>query len=798
MVHAMLMESDLCEGTTDFKETDLYKKCVAAGVIPDTSQAEPLSALPSDGRDAGVPDSSGPGSASHTTAGSSEPPDSDRFLSITFHIRHMWCPACAWVIEDMLMRSKGVIRAECNFSSDRGKIWYDPVKTSPNTLFNTIEKLGYKPALTDEKSNEKKHEFVRFFITLFLTMNVMMFSWAIYSGFFIKLSVGSVKMLAWPVFVMASAAVFYGGFPIHVRAASGIRSGFPGMEALISIGSFSTYSYSVVQLFLGSIHLYFDAASMLILLTLTGKMIEQSAKNRISQNLSEFFSLFPQKVKICTESRPKGRYVSVKQLSKGDLFITDRDEVVAADGVVIKGSASVDESSITGEAKPSHLTPGDKVKSGSRILKGALQVRAVATGDDSILGRMLLIMEENLGSSSAGAQRFANLLKYFVPSIIGLAVITCLFWITRGLPPYESFSRGISVLVISCPCALGIAIPLTLVAGVSAARSRGILVRDFEVFEKFNAIDTLVFDKTGTLTSGSLVVLDMITARKTAKETAWKIICAMEKESDHYIADTIRKYRSGTADHIAALENITHHPNGISCRYRGKEYRLGRLDFAAGNQPVPAQFDPARQGEAHVISTIYLTCDHEIAAVVHLGDFMKKGIKDFITDITAMGYDTCLISGDATAPVAKAGRVVQIASHNIHGNLLPHEKADFIKHLQQKGKTVAMIGDGVNDAPAMAQSDIAIAVRSGLNPSRKVATVTLMQETPVQLLEFIPLAKAVNAKVKQNLWFAFVYNLISIPIAAAGLLNPIIAVIAMLLSSLSVTLNTLRLVKRWD
>ena len=185
-------------------------------------------------------------------------------------------------------------------------------------------------------------------------------------------------MLAWPVFVMASAAVFYGGFPIHVRAASGIRSGFPGMEALISIGSFSTYSYSVVQLFLGSIHLYFDAASMLILLTLTGKMIEQSAKNRISQNLSEFFSLFPQKVKICTESRPKGRYVSVKQLSKGDLFITDRDEVVAADGVVIKGSASVDESSITGEAKPSHLTPGDKVKSGSRILKGALQVRALA------------------------------------------------------------------------------------------------------------------------------------------------------------------------------------------------------------------------------------------------------------------------------------------------------------------------------------------------------------------------------------------------------------------------------------
>ncbi|MDY0222872.1 MAG: cation-translocating P-type ATPase [Desulfobacterium sp.] len=662
-------------------------------------------------------------------------------------------------------------------------------------------------------------------MTLFLTMNVMMLSWSIYSGFFIELSPHSVQLLAWPVFLMATVVVFYGGYPIHKRALAGITSGWPGMETLVSTGSLSTYTYSLFHFYRGSIHLYFDAASMLILLILTGKMLEQTAKNKISEDLWKFFSLVPQKVRICAEQFPRGRYVSIKQLSQGDSFLAEEGEILAADGIVTKGAAVIDESSITGEAKPVNVRPQDMVKSGTRITSGKIQVKAVKVGDESILGRMLAIMENSLSEKTAQTQRFENLLKFFVPSVIGFSVVTYFFWMLYGLTSYEAFNRGISVMVISCPCALGIAIPLALVAGVSAAGKKGILVRDFEAFERVDGLDTIVFDKTGTLTTGRLKVLGMDTAKDFPAQKAWQIIHAMEQGSDHYIAHTISAY--GTVRKIPPLdlENLTYHSNGISCRYQNETYCFGSMDFVnkparpergrhpaamdietspittlrrelhvKNHQPEPSFISFSKQG-AQVISTVFLSVDDRIAAAVHLGDAMKTGVKTLVADLYNMGLTCFLISGDAERPTLAAGAFVQIPAENTHGGLLPHEKAEFIKQLKQSGKKVAMVGDGVNDAPAMAQSDIAMAVHSGLNPGEGVAAITLMQETPVQIIDFIALATRVNRKVKQNLIFALVYNIISIPVAAAGFLNPIIAATAMLLSSLSVTCNTLLLVK---
>ncbi len=324
-------------------------------------------------------------------------------------------------------------------------------------------------------------------------------------------------------------------------------------------------------------------------------MLEQTPKNKISEGLWKFFSLVPQKVRICAEQFPRGRYVSIKQLSQGDAFLTEEGDILTADGIVTKGSTVIDESSITGEAKPANVRPQDMVKSGTQIISGKIQVKAVKVGDESILGRMLAIMENNLSEKTAQTQRFKDLLKFFVPSVIGFSVVTYFFWLFYGL-------------------------------------------------------------------------------------------------------------------------------------------------------------------------TFYLTY--------------------------------YLISGDAERPTLAAGTFLQIPAEHTHGGLLPHEKAEFIKTLKQSGKRVAMVGDGVNDAPAMGQSDIAMAVHSGLNPGEGVAAITLMQEIPVQIIDFIALAIRVNRKVKQNLIFALVYNIISIPVAAGGFLNPIIAATAMLLSCLSVTCNTLLLVKR--
>jgi len=786
MVHAMLMESDQYKDTKDFKETDLYKQCVAAGIVPDTSietsaSPESISELPAEnvsGMDGEVPI------------------DSENFLTLNLQIQNMWCPACAWIIENTLTRSKGVISASCNFSSDRGSVMYDPVKTSPEKIHAAIEKLGYPSADIDQKSPKSRKEFIRICVTLFLTMNVMMLSWAIYSGFFIELSPGAVQLLAWPVCIMATIVVFYGGYPIHRRALVGITSGCPGMETLVSTGSFSTYTYSLFHFYRGSIHLYFDAASMLILLILTGKMLEQSAKNKIAEGLWKFFSLVPQKVRICAAQFPRGRYVSIKQLAEGDSFLAEEGEILAADGIVTQGAAVIDESSITGEAKPVNVRLKDTVKSGTRIISGKIQVKAVKVGDNSILGRMLAIMENSLSEKTAQTQRFENILKFFVPSVIGFSVVTYFFWMLYGLPSYDAFNRGISVMVISCPCALGIAVPLALVAGVSAAGKKGILVRDFEAFERVDGLDTIVFDKTGTLTTGQLKVLGMDTVNDFSEQKISRVIYAMEQGSDHYIAHTISAYGVSRNIPLLELEDVNYHDNGISCGFQDETYCFGSMDFMNKSLPEGPSFVSFSRQDAQIITTVFLSANDKIVAAVHLGDSMKTGVKRLVSDLYKMGLTCFLISGDAEKATLAAGSFVQIPAENTHGGLLPHEKAEFIKKLKQSGKKVAMVGDGVNDAPAMGQSDIAMAVHSGLNPGEGVAAITLMQETPIQIIDFIPLAKRVNRKVKQNLVFALIYNIISIPVAAAGFLNPIIAATAMLFSSLSVTCNTLLLVKR--
>jgi P-type Cu+ transporter len=786
MVHTMLMESDQYKDTQDFKDTDLYKQCVAAGIIPDTSEQNPASAEQISEPVTKAP-SGAEGEASIDTA---------HLLTLHFQVQNMWCPACAWVVENTLTRSKGVQNASCNFSSDRGSVMYDPVKTSPEKIYMAIKKLGYPCADLDQAPQTNKKEFIRLCVTLFLTMNVMMLSWAIYSGFFIELSSHSVQLLAWPVFLMASVVVFYGGYPIHKRALANITSGWPGMETLISTGSAATYLYSLFHFYKGSLHLYFDAASMLILLILTGKMIEQRAKNKISEGLSGFFSLVPQKVRICVPQFTKGRYVSIQQLAEGDAFLAEQGEILAADGIVNNGTAVIDASSITGEAKPVNVGPEDAVKSGTRIISGKIQVKAVRVGAASILGRMLTIMENSLSEKTAQTQRFDDILKYFVPSVMGASVLTFFFWLLYGLTSYEAFNRGISVMVISCPCALGIAIPLALVAGVSAARNKGILVRDFEAFERVEGLDTIVFDKTGTLTTGQLKVLGMDTAKNVTEQRAWQIIHAMEQGSDHYIAHTIKAY--GIDQGLASLEieDLVYHPNGVSCRFQNEVYCFGSLVFVSNGKGAVPSFISSSGQEAQIISTVFLSAADTVVAAVHLGDSMKPGVPSLVADLDKMGFTSFLVSGDAKDTTLAAGTVLQIPAENTHGGFLPHEKAEFIKGLKQSGRKVAMVGDGVNDAPAMSQSDIAMAVHSGLNPAEGVAAITLMQETPVQLIDFIPLARRVNRKVRQNLVFALVYNIISIPVAASGLLNPIIAATAMLLSSLSVTCNTLLLVKR--
>ena len=784
------MLSDAADGAdpASFKETELFLKCREMGIIP-RSETE----LENRFLDSVAP--------SHSDAESSREnridAPSGSTLNLNLKVSGMWCPACAWLIEERLSKTAGVLNASCNFSTDRVLCEYNPIRTSPNRIFDEIQRLGYQSVIPGEEieSLEKKREFFRFSVSAFLTMNVMMLSFSLYFGFFRELTADTIQKISWPIFFMASIVLFYGGKKIYQKAWTGIASAAFGMETLITAGAFSAYFYSLFNLFSGSIHLYFDTSSMLITLVLLGKLLERKAKTEVQESLENFFSLRPVKVRICTENNPDGRYVAAEQLHTGDAFRVEENEIIAADGRVLEGRGAVDESSLTGEALPVEKKNGDPVKSGTRITRGTFKIRAERVGGDSTLGQMIHIMEKALGKRTVLEGRTERILQWFVPLILVLAIGTGLTCRLLGFSLESAMIRAVTVMVISCPCALGIAIPLARVAGISVAGRKGILVRDFSAFERSEQVDTFVFDKTGTITQGEWMLLEIVPLESFDKEYALAIAASLENASDHFIAGVIKRHADKQNVKPVKVESRREFENGISGRCGSVEVKIGSKGFLSKEIRLSG-YVPAGNGpeENPGRSMVYMSYDSRLCAVFIFGDRLRKGASDVVETLHTRGGRLSLISGDGDKTTKSLAR--QLGIEEAFGEQLPQDKVDYVAGLQKAMHKVAMVGDGINDAPALAQSDLAVAVYSGGHLGKESADITLMRSDPRQLIDFLLLAKHVNKKVDQNLVCAFLYNFISIPIAMSGLLNPLIAVCAMLLSSLSVIGNTLLLVKK--
>jgi len=773
------------EGTdpSRFKETELFRKCREMGIVP-ASEDELLKRI---------------GSTSHTI-----PPKistTDAALPLTVQIDNMWCPACAWVIEAGLKKTPGISDVSCSFSTDRLRCTYNPVELSPDRIISAVEKLGYRAHLPDETiaSAENKKELIRFAVSAFLTMNVMMLSFSLYSGFFAAFSQDTLSKLSWPLLAMSSAVLFYGGYTIFLKAKRAITAAAFSMEALIGAGAISAYLYSTFNLFIGSIHLYYDTASMLITLTLLGKLLERQAKNRVQSELGSFFALKPTKVRICTDAHPTGRFVSIDHLQKNDCFRVEVDEVAPADGLILTGTGTIDESSLTGEPVPVDKKPGDRLRSGAIVLSGRFQVRAEGVGEDSTMGQMIRIMEKALGEKTELEGKTDRLLQFFVPAIFILAAGTGVGWFLATRSVETAMIRAVTVLVISCPCALGIAIPLARVAGISVAGKNGILVRDFSSFEAAEAVDAFIFDKTGTMTQGKWNLLEIIPVDPFTEKEVLALAAALEKTSDHYIAAEIRR-RAEQEDLLDGgfrrIEALTHHNNGISGRIDGKTVKIGARSFLTdienpGIDNINKFIRSGRLKDEH--SAVFMSCDEKPCGVFIFGDAVRESAKAVSQALASRGYFMALISGDdeeTTRNVAK-----KIGIDRAFGGKQPHEKAAYIEELKKKGRHVAMVGDGINDAPALASAHLAVAVYSGSHLGKETADITLMKGDPGQVLDYLSIAKKVNHKVHQNLICALFYNLISIPVAIAGFLSPLVAVGAMFMSSLTVIGNTLLLIK---
>jgi len=779
-VFSMLLEATGSPDPESFQRSDLFLQCRKLGIIP--ASEDDLEAM----------DAAGSQRSSPSHAGLQEQPENT--LSLQLQVRDMWCPACAWVIDETLKRRPGVVASTCNFSTDSLRVQYDPVATSPDRIRTAVESLGYRVREPDLPGMlETRNEWMRFGICALLTVNVMMLSFALYSGFFSEFSAEFINYLSWPIFLLATAVMGYGGGPIFRKTVRGLAASAVGMETLIAIGASTAYLYSVFNLLRQDIHLYFDTAAMLITLVLLGKLLERRAKDRVLEDLQNFFSLQPTKVRIRSAGFPRGRFAAVEQLRKGDVFLLQSDEICPADGFVEDGSAVVEESALTGEPAPLHRKPGDFLRSGTRMVSGRLGVRATHVGEESTLGRMIRIMERSLLQKSRFEGRTDRFLTGFVPAVVLLAAGTAVVCLAAGLPAPQALIRAVTVLVISCPCALGVAIPLARVAGIASAGRIGILVRNFSAFERTEGVDTFVFDKTGTVTSGHWHLQQVATLADIDEDRILSMAAGLEAGLDHPVAVEISRRCGARGLPVDVPDEISVHPNGIRGRFGAMQAAIGSRKFLESEF---SGLDCARRPDGDGgRSVVYFALDGRPAALLLFGDPVRRGARRTVERLRTAGWQTALISGDEPAATAYVGR--QLRFDEIRGGLLPQDKAEYLQSLGEQGRRSVMVGDGVNDAPAMAAADLAVAVHSGSRLGREVADITLMQGKPEQLLDFLPLAARTNRIIRQNLVFSLAYNLISIPLAMSGLLNPLIAVCAMLLSSLSVIGNTLRLVRSY-
>jgi heavy metal translocating P-type ATPase len=772
-VYLLLFESRMLNG--DFKESELYLTASRLGIIgkPDDEQPPNESLLKKTLSDTDVKE-------------------------LVLHVDGMWCSSCSWLIEKVVGNEKGIVIARVNFASDTAKICYRPEQISPIEIMRTIDKLGYKTSDRDEfsqdQSIEKKSLLLRMGIALFLMMNIMSFSYVFYIGYFEEVASQIKSLIPFILLLFSIPAVFWCGLPIYRRAYSSLINKAPTMELLFSIGILSAFLYSVYAIITGHEHFYFDTASSLVALLLVGKFFEQSAKQKVTENIHRLYQMMPKKVRLKLPTDE--RLVSIEKLKPGDRFVVKSGEKIPADGIVVSGRAMIDESLITGESKPIEKQAGSKVIASSLNMNGILEVEAVNVGKETILSSIIQLVDRAISSKSPIERIVDRIARVFIPSIVVLSFITALFVGLTGGDIEESILRGITVLVIACPCALGMATPLAITAGIGYAAKRGILIRDSAAIQLASKTGCVVFDKTGTLTEGKFLFNTIIFPDTNINHTsALRLIGSLEQVSSHPIANAI--IQVCREKNISLLEpfNVELFDGmGIKGKVDGKEVVVGNEEFVrqAGFSIDSQRRKLIERFAEEGLTVIFFGIEGEIqSGTIVLGDSLKSTTHDAVDSIKKSDIDVMLLSGDSHRTTTALAQKANI--YKYRGEAIPSDKIDTIRQIQQTGITVMMVGDGVNDAPALAQADIGIAIGDGTSLAVEAASVNLMRDDLTLIGESIEVSKRTIRTVKQNLIWAFLYNGVGIVLAITGLLNPLIAAIAMLVSSLTVMGNSMRL-----
>jgi len=713
---------------------------------------------------------------------------------LEFSISGMTCAACAARIERALNRLPGTL-ATVNLATERARVRYTPGLVTHEQLLATIQRVGY--GAEEVSGGENDAERLRhaadyatllrqFWFALALTVPLLVqMAWMFsdHHGEFLP---------RWLQLAVATPVQFWIGRRFYVAAWHALRGG-ANMDVLIALGTSAAYLFSAtVVLFGAEQHVYFEASAAIITLVLMGRLLEARAKSRTSSTIKQLLQLQPRTARV--ERDGSVRDVDLSQVRIGDLVVLRAGDRVPVDGDVIDGSSSVDESMLTGESLPVSKHPGARVFAGTQNQQGSLRLRATEVGSATQVAEILRLVSEAQGTK-APIQRLADRVSgIFVPVVVLLALATFALWWTFGGAFTPALINAVAVLVIACPCALGLATPTAIMVGSGRGAESGILMRNAAALEHAGKIRTLVVDKTGTLTQGHPVVTEIIPVANMQVAELLSIAASLEQGSQHPLGAAIRA-RAQSAG--AALQPVTDFSSATGAGVRGYVagtlYVLGAPDWLASHGYA---FDASQVQRlaANGSSIVALAGSAGVLGYFAVADQIRSSSMAAVTRLKSQGVTAIMLTGDNDATASNIAREAGITQYR--ANVRPGDKAAQVRQLRATGSLVGMAGDGVNDAPALAAADVSFALSSGSDIAIEAADVTLMRNDLMSVADAVSLSRATVAKIRQNLFFAFVYNVLGIPLAAAGMLNPVIAGAAMALSSVSVVTNSL-LLKRW-
>lgn len=724
-----------------------------------------------------------------------------------FDISGMTCAACANKIEKRLNKLDGVDKATVNFALETVLVEYNPEHISVPEMKEAIKKLGYTleqkkenaGEQVDHRQKEIEKQQGKFIFSLILSFPLL---WAMVSHFkftsFIWLP--DMFMNPWVQFALATPVQFIVGKQFYVGAFKALRNKSANMDVLVALGTSAAYFYSLYLSIrsIGSgahmVELYYETSAVLITLILLGKLFEAKAKGRSSEAIKKLMGLQAKNAIVVRDGREM--IIPIEEVLQGDIVYVKPGEKIPVDGEIVEGESALDESMLTGESIPIDKAVGDAVIGSTINKNGFLKIKATKVGKDTALAQIIKVVEEAQGSK-APIQRLADVISgIFVPIVVGIAVITFLIWYFFVSPGEfaEALEKFIAVLVIACPCALGLATPTSIMAGSGRAAEFGILFKGGEHLETTHRIDTIILDKTGTVTNGKPSLTDVILSERMEEKEFLTLVGTAERNSEHPLAEAIVEGIKEKGIELVASETFEAIPGfGIQSTVNEKQLFIGtrrlmaKQNITVQEEKLAKMENLEKQGKTAMLVAI----DGHFAGIVAVADTIKETSKEAISRLHSMGLDVVMITGDNTQTAQAIAD--QVGIKKVIAEVLPEGKAEEVEKLQKAGKKVAMVGDGINDAPALATANIGMAIGTGTNVAMEAADITLIRGDLKSIADAIFMSKKTITNIKQNLFWALAYNCIGIPIAAVGFLAPWLAGAAMAFSSVSVVLNALRL-----